>query len=66
MDWVHGDFYGNGTVNGADLNAALSNFNQHFASATTAVPEPGALMLLGSCATFLLLVGCLRPRRPRS
>jgi hypothetical protein len=66
MDWVHGDFFGNGTDNGADLNAVLSNFNQHFASATTAVPEPGALMLLGSCGTFLLLVGWFRPRRRRS
>ena len=60
MDWVHGDFYGDGTVNGTDLNAVLSNYNQSFASAAAAVPEPGALMLLGSGGTFLLLVGRLR------
>ena len=56
-DWVHGDFFGNGTVNGADLNAVLSNFNQHFALATATVPEPDALMLLGSGAMFLLIFG---------
>ena len=60
MDWVHGDFYGDGTVNGTDLDAVLSNYNQSFASAAAAVPEPGALMLLGSGGTFLLLVGRLR------
>ncbi len=44
--WCQGDFDGNGTVNGADLNTVLSNYNQHLSSSVMAVPEPGALVLL--------------------
>ena len=29
MDWAHGDFNGDGTVDGSDLNTVLSNYNQH-------------------------------------
>ena len=64
MQWDQGDFDGNGTVNGGDLNIVLANYNQHVLFATATVPEPGALMLLGSGGTFLLFVGWLRRRRP--
>jgi autotransporter-associated beta strand protein/T5SS/PEP-CTERM-associated repeat protein len=42
--WLSGDFDFNSTINGADLNIVLSNYNQVL-SATTAVPEPSALLL---------------------
>jgi hypothetical protein len=60
MDWVHGDFSGDGTVNGGDLGTVLANYNHHVGSVTAAVPEPGALLLLGSGGTFLLFVGWFR------
>ncbi len=45
--WAMGDFDGNGTVNGADLNTVLSNYNQHL-SVGVAVPEPATLVLLAT------------------
>jgi hypothetical protein len=48
-DWFHGNFNYDGMVNGADLNIVLSNYNQTVSvSAGTVVPEPGALVLLGT------------------
>ena len=39
-----GDFNGDGTVNGTDLNVVLSNYNQS-AGVDAAVPEPSTLLL---------------------
>jgi hypothetical protein len=48
MDWAHGDFNGDGTVNGVDLNIVLSHYNQSLGldAGGLAVPEPGALAAL--------------------
>jgi len=69
MTWAQGDFNGDGTVNGADLNTVLSNYNRSISlsAAGAAVPEPGALALLGSIAVCLLvgrLSGSRRKRTP--
>ena len=50
MTWAQGDFNGDGTVNGADLNTVLSNFNQSLylsgsPSVVAAVPETSSLFL---------------------
>jgi hypothetical protein len=56
MDWAQGDFNGDGAVNGADLNVMLSNYNRSISlSAGVAVPEPGAMAMLGSGGALLLL-----------
>jgi hypothetical protein len=62
MDWAHGDFNGDGTVNGSDLNTILSNYNQHV-GATAAVPEPGTLGMLVLGAPGLLAWMGRRKRR---
>ena len=55
MQWDHGDFDGNGTVNGADLNVVLSHYNQSIdTSAASAVPEPSTLFLLAAGAAGIL------------
>jgi hypothetical protein len=59
--WAQGDFNGDGSVDGADLNIVLSNYNQSISSsAALTVPEPGALVLLGSAGAFLWLASCRR------
>jgi hypothetical protein len=50
-----GDANGDGTVDGADLNTVLSNYNQS-TGATATVPEPAALVLLGIGA--VVFAGC--------
>ena len=47
MTWRQGDFNGDGTVDGTDLNIVLSNYNQS-AGVTAAVPEPSTLLLLAA------------------
>ena len=53
MTWAQGDFNGDGTVNGADLNTVLSNYNQS-AGVTAAVPEPSTLLLAAAGLVGLL------------
>ena len=53
MNWSQGDFDGNGTVNGADLNIVLSNYNQHL-GVGAAVPEPSTLLLAAAGLAGLL------------
>jgi hypothetical protein len=60
MDWMHGDFNGDGTVNGSDLNTVLSNYNQSVG--VGAVPEPSTLLLLGIVAVSLLALAWRRPQ----
>ena len=52
-DWCQGDFNYDGTVNGADLNIVLSNYNQHL-SVGAAVPEPSTLLLAAAGLAGLL------------
>ena len=60
MYWYQGDFDYNGTVNGADLNTVLSNYNQHL-SVGAAVPEPSTLLL--AAAGLLGLLAYARRKR---
>ena len=53
MTWAQGDFIGNGTVNGADLDIVLSNLGTS-SRATASVPEPSTLVLLAAGAIGLL------------
>ena len=65
MTWLQGDFDDNGTVNGADLNAVLSNYNQVAwveGAGATAVPEPATLLLAGAALLGLLCFGWRKPR----
>jgi hypothetical protein len=57
MSWTDGDFNGDTTVNGADLNILLSNFG----AGASVVPEPSSLALLG--AGIAGLSACLWRRR---
>ena len=57
--WAMGDFDGNGTVNGADLDVVLSNYNQSLSASSAAVPEPATLLLLAA-GLLSLLVYALR------
>jgi probable HAF family extracellular repeat protein len=61
MDWSQGDFNGDGTVNGADLNTILSNYNQT-AGVSSAVPEPGSVVLLLAGVACLLAFAWRRRR----
>jgi hypothetical protein len=63
MTWPQGDFDGNGTVNGADLNIVLSNYNQHVGLGA-AVPEPSSLVLVA--IGILSLAGYCWRRRNRA
>jgi hypothetical protein len=62
--WAYGDFNSDGLVNGADFNVVLSNYNQGTTSSnlTAAVPEPGTLLLLGTCLLGLLAYGWRKRR----
>jgi hypothetical protein len=53
MYWYQGDFNYDGTVNGADLNTVLSNYNQS-PGIGAAVPEPSTILLFGIGAIGLL------------
>ena len=47
MSWSTGDFNGDGKVNVNDLTVVLANYGTTAAARPAAVPEPGALVLLG-------------------
>ena len=57
-----GDATRDGTVDGADLNTVLSNYNQHV-GVGAAVPEPSTFVLLGMGAVALAGCGWRRRRR---
>ena len=77
MDWAHGDFNGDGTVNGGDLTVVLANYNHNDglygtfgpssgsggSSITMAVPEPGTLGLLAIGVVGVLAWAARRKRR---
>jgi C1A family cysteine protease len=57
MSWSQGDFDNNGTVDIADLSNLLTNFDKTAGSSAggvTPVPEPSALVVLGTGAAGLL------------
>ena len=56
MTWGTGDLDGSGEVNGNDLNIVLSTYG-NTASVTTAVPEPGTLLLALAGLVGLVVYG---------
>jgi hypothetical protein len=61
MVWADGDFDYDGTVNVADLTALLDNYNRTSgAVASTAVPEPSSIAMLG--ITLMALLSWWRKR----
>jgi hypothetical protein len=56
MVWTNGDFTGDGMVNVADLTALLNNYNKSYgglSGATSVVPEPSSIVLLGTLSALL-------------
>ena len=58
--WSTGDFNDDGKVDVNDLTIVLANYGQTFSAGAgpAAVPEPGALAMLGACLTGLLAWAC--------